>query len=50
MPGTQLVVAEGEDQDRAEVVDASGQKGEGVQGRVVGPVHVLDDQHRRARL
>ena len=42
-----LVVAIGEHQQRAESLDAAGDEGQRVEAGVVGPVHILDDQHRR---
>ena len=43
----QLVVAVGQQQHAGQRRDAPGEVAEHVQGGVVGPVHVLDDHHRR---
>ena len=46
IPG-HLVVAEGQHDDGGQVGDAAPEQAQEVQRGVVGPVHVLDDQHRR---
>jgi hypothetical protein len=43
----QLVVAVGQQQHAGQGRDPPGQVADHVQGGVVGPVHVLDDHHRR---
>ena len=43
-----LVVPEGQHDDRGQVDDASPEQAQEIQRGVVGPVHVLDDQHHRA--
>ena len=43
-----LVVAVGDDEDRGQVRDVPAGVPQHVQRRLVGPVHVLDDQHARA--
>lgn len=47
MPGGQLVVAEGEQQQQRSLDYPAGEVAEHVQGRLIGPVHVLDDADRR---
>jgi hypothetical protein len=44
---TQLVVAVGQHQHAGQVGDPPGEVADHVEGGVVGPVHVLDDHHRR---
>ncbi len=46
--GRQRVVAEGDDQQHRQVAQPAPQEAEQVEGRVVGPLHVLDDQHGQA--
>jgi hypothetical protein len=43
----QLVVPVGEHQHAGQLLDAPGEVADHVKGGVVGPVHVLDDHHRR---
>jgi hypothetical protein len=45
----QLAVAVGQDQQRRQRGDAADQHGDQVVRRIVGPVHVLDDEHRGPR-
>ena len=45
----QLVVAVGENEECGQPVDAPDEKAQSVQGRLVRPVHVLDDEYRRMR-
>ena len=47
MPGDEHLVAQGHDEQRAERLDAARGVAEHVDSRVVGPVGVLDEQHRR---
>jgi hypothetical protein len=46
VPGDERLVAQGHDEQRAERLDAARGVAEYVDGGVVGPVGVLDQQHR----
>ncbi len=47
MPGSKLVVAVSDHQQRVRAVDSAAQELEQVQGRVIRPVHVLQYHQRR---
>ena len=43
------LVAVREDECGRQVIDATRQEADRVERRLIGPVHVLDDEHRRGR-
>ena len=49
MPAVELLVAIGEHQHGVERVDAPGDEAQRIEGRLVGPVHVFDDEHGAGR-